>query len=210
MSTAASAHRTDAPGTGRGATAERSDAAPARTVMPRPLAGGLVLRPLCRTDAAGLADYFDSLSSESKRRFQPHPLTAPHAAAICSNACMGVLRMVVAGSGSIVGYFILDPDPGIHETERYRRQGIDLQAGLDHRFAPSVADAHQNRGIASAAMPHLVRLARERGARSLVLMGGTQATNARAIAFYEKVGFRRYGGYWTEVFNHDMRLAFDH
>jgi RimJ/RimL family protein N-acetyltransferase len=37
-------------------------------------------------------------------------------------------------------------------------------------------------------------------------MGGTQATNSRAIAFYEKFGFIKYGGYQTEVFNHDMRL----
>jgi ribosomal protein S18 acetylase RimI-like enzyme len=37
-------------------------------------------------------------------------------------------------------------------------------------------------------------------------MGGTQASNARAIAFYEKHGFVRCGGFWSDQYNHDMRL----
>jgi hypothetical protein len=40
-------------------------------------------------------------------------------------------------------------------------------------------------------------------------MGGTQETNRRALAFYEKFGFKRYGGYQTDIFNHDMRLVFE-
>jgi ribosomal protein S18 acetylase RimI-like enzyme len=38
-------------------------------------------------------------------------------------------------------------------------------------------------------------------------MGGTQASNARDIAFYEKHGFVRCGGFWTDQYNHDMRLT---
>ena len=54
-----------------------------------------------------------------------------------------------------------------------------------------------------------IALATTTGARSLVLMGGTQASNARAIRFYEKSGFVRYGGYQTDQWNHDMRLLLE-
>lgn len=170
------------------------------------LDNGLLLRSLRATDAELLGAYFEALSARSKSRFQPHPLTAQHAATICADGRDDTLRLVIEGPHAIVGYFILEPRVSFHEIDRYRERGITLEPGLDFMFAPSIADAIQDQGVASSAMPHVIDLARGRGARSLVLMGGTQATNARAIAFYEKFGFQRVGGYQTEVFNHDMRL----
>lgn len=163
-----------------------------------------MLRPLEATDEAALASYFGNLSEDSKRRFQPHPLTAVAARDLCG-AAGGPFRFVVEHLGGIVAYFILDPNLSDHEMGRYRECGIELSPGRDFLFAPSVLDTHQNAGLASLAMPHLMEHARRHGARSLVLMGGTQATNPRAIAFYEKFGFERFGGYQTDVFNHDMR-----
>ncbi|MEJ1933495.1 GNAT family N-acetyltransferase [Nostoc sp. NIES-2111] len=168
---------------------------------------GLLLRLLRRSDAQGLADYFGRLGDESRRRFLPHPLTQPAAQALCSEPDPTALRFVVAGNDRLMAYFILETALYPHEAGRFRQHGIELSAGNDFLFAPSVSDDCQNRGLASAAMPALLAAARAIGARSLVLMGGTQATNAMAIAFYEKFGFRRFGGYQTEVFNHDMRLV---
>ena len=108
----------------------------------------------------------------------------------------------------IVGYFILEFELSPYEKSRYQSQGIELTQGLDVLFAPSIADDFQNCGLASLVMPEIISQTRRKGIRSLVLMGGTQATNARAIAFYEKFGFKKYGGYQTEGFNHDMRLVF--
>lgn len=173
------------------------------------IAPDLVLRPLGRDDDARLSAYFDALSAETRRRFQPHPLTLEVARSLCAVEDSGTLRFVIESAGRIIGYFILEPAVSVHETERYSHFGIQLKSGRDYMFAPSVSDDFQNKGIASLAMPHLIKLARESGAKSLVLMGGTQATNARAIAFYEKFGFGRYGGYPTEVFNHDMRLVIE-
>jgi diamine N-acetyltransferase len=173
------------------------------------IAPGLVLRPLGREDATRLSSYFDALSSESTRRFQPHPLTSEVARSLCAIEGSATLRCVIESAGRVIGYFILEPTVSVHEAERYSRFGISLKSGQDYTFAPSVADEFQNKGIASLAMPHLINLARKSGAKSLVLMGGTQATNTRAVAFYEKFGFRRFGGYQTDVFNHDMRLTIE-
>ena len=177
--------------------------------MHQQIADGLVLRPLRREDAPALSSYFDALTPESRRRFQPHPLTPEAARNLCSIEDSATLRLVIESAGKIIAYFILEPVVSVHEAERYSRFGIALKSGKDYRFAPSVADDFQNKGVASLAMTHLVNLARESGVRSFVLMGGTQATNARAIAFYEKFGFKRFGGYQTEVFNHDMRLLIE-
>jgi GNAT superfamily N-acetyltransferase len=167
---------------------------------------GMFLRTLRPEDRAALAVYFEALGVETRRRFQPHPLTREAAAALCDEAEPSAIRLVIERRGGVIGYFILERGLPVYETPRYREFGVDLAAGSDLLFAPSVADAWQNRGIASLAMPHLIAFARQLGARSLVLMGGTQATNHRAIAFYEKFGFKRFGGYQTDVFNHDMRL----
>lgn len=174
-----------------------------------PQAGQVTLQQFASGDAAALADYFDRLSPESRARFQPHPLTRDAAESICARRDEPAIRLVLWNAGAIVGYFILEPRMSPHEAARYAAFGIALESESDWLFAPSVADGYQGRGLASLAMPHLIGLAKRRGARSLVLMGGTQAGNARAIAFYEKFGFQRHGGYQTHVFNHDMRLVFE-
>lgn len=171
------------------------------------LNGELILRTLEGEDGAALSDYFAGLGPETLRRFQPHSLTTAMAHQICGSPDTRQSRFVVEREGRIIAYFILDREMSIHETNRYREHGIMLESGLDFLFAPSVTDEFQGKGIASLAMPRLLSWARSAGARSLVLMGGTQATNARAIAFYEKFGFQRFGGYQTEIFNHDMRLC---
>ncbi len=175
--------------------------------MHKLIAPGLILRKLGKDDAARLSSYFDGLSADSRRRFQPHPLTSEFASSLCAEEGSATVRFVVENADRIVGYFILEPVVSAHEIERYSHFGIVLKSGQDYLFAPSVADDFQNKGIASLVMPHLVAYARQSGAKSLVLMGGTQATNVRAIAFYEKFGFKRFGGYQTDVFNHDMRLT---
>ena len=108
-----------------------------------------------------------------------------------------------------MGYSVLDPEPAEADSARYLAQGIRLRARQDFAFAASVAEAQQGSGLASSAMPHLLRAVVDRGARSLVLMGGVQDTNAPALAFFRKWGFVSHAGYRTHTFQHDMRLVVD-
>ncbi len=167
-----------------------------------------LFRKLENTDTAMLADYFICLSAATKARFGPHHLTSEFAYYLCSKTDDTADRFVILPEGRnlIVGYFIIEFEMSPHEKSRYLSQGIELEKGLDVLFAPSIADDFQNCGLASLVMPEIIEHCKQKGVRSLVLMGGTQATNDRAIAFYEKFGFRKYGGYHTEVFNHDMRM----
>jgi hypothetical protein len=110
---------------------------------------GMFLRTLRPEDRAALAVYFEALGVETRRRFQPHPLTREAAAALCDEAEPSAIRLVIERRGGLIGYFILERGLPVYETPRYREFGVDLAAGSDLLFAPSVADAWQNRGIAS-------------------------------------------------------------
>ena len=169
-----------------------------------------LFRKLESNDAEMLAAYFAKLSDLTKARFGPHPLTTDFVVHLCEKPNDTADRFVILPKSPelIVGYFILEFEMSPHEKGRYLSQGIVLEQGLDILFAPSVADDFQNCGLASQVMPAIVDHCRKKGARSLVLMGGTQANNNRAIAFYEKFGFLRFGGYQTGIFNYDMRLVF--
>ncbi|MBL8095356.1 MAG: GNAT family N-acetyltransferase, partial [Anaerolineales bacterium] len=58
-----------------------------------------------------------------------------------------------------------------------------------------VADGYQSVGLGGQVLAHVLDLARQLTRRHVVLLGGTQATNARAIHFYEKHGFRTIGSF---------------
>ena len=167
-------------------------------------------RLLGRKDASPLGEYFLSLSDTTRLRFGPHPLTADFAAELCSREDDSADRyLLLEGEAGIVkGYFILEYGMVDHEQDRYREQGVDLEEGRDIFFAPSLHDSVQGRGIASLLMPCLIRDARQRSVRSLVLLGGVRSTNELAVAFYRKFGFVACGGYESDVYNIDMRLSF--
>lgn len=164
------------------------------------------LRTISVGDELPLAEYFASLSEDTKRRFQPHPLTAESAAEIARSPLGTSIRTILLDGAKVIGYFILETAMSPHEAGRFAAHGIGLVSGKDVLFAPSMLDDYQNKGLASEVMPILIDFLKRKNFRSLVLMGGTQETNSRAIAFYEKFGFVKFGGYHTEMFNHDMRL----
>ncbi|NWF69379.1 MAG: GNAT family N-acetyltransferase [Chloroflexi bacterium] len=170
----------------------------------------VIFRLLLAGDALLLGRYFEGLSAETRRRYGPHPLTADEAERLCATiAVHDTLRFVALLPGEtpeIVAYFILVLGVRDNEIARYAGYGEPLDPARDCTFAPSVADAYQGRGLGSLLMPPLLDAAQRLGRRAIVLMAGTQATNARAIAFYRKFGFEHIGDFQTEIANHDMIL----
>ncbi len=163
-------------------------------------------------DAPILGRYFEGLSEATRQRFGPHPFTVAEAQKLCAEIDYARLLRLIAVTGDsgqerVIAYFILTLPVRDSERNRYTAYGIGLEDGRDCTFAPSVADAYQDRGLGSALMPRILDLARRLGFRRMVLQGGTQAANLRGIHFYEKFGFRRVGSFQTKVDNHDMMLT---
>ena len=172
----------------------------------------ITARALTANDGDKLAAYFAGLSTETRRRFGPHPLDAITAHQLCQEAdAQRVIRLVAEDHAKqhLLAYFILELTIGPHEQQRYTERGIHLEAERDCTFAPSVADDWQNRGLGSPLLRHLCEHARQLGRRYMLLMGGTQCSNARARHFYAKHGFVTVGHYEfpAGVANQDMYLA---
>ena len=165
------------------------------------------LRLLEKDDFKALGSFFLGLSSETRSRFAPHPLDEEYAIKLCRELKSDTAnRFVLSADEVLIGYFILDPLIPGHESERYRNYNIELLSWKDCIFAPCLTDAYQDKGLGGKAMPYLMDICYRKGYRSLVLLGGTQESNARALQFYRKFGFKVCGGYQTTVFNMDMRL----
>lgn len=164
------------------------------------------LRPLKSRDRVLLGQYFEQLGAETRRRFGPHPLTTDYADALCTSPETDCHRLVLCTANRICGYVILDLRTYPEDYQRYQSYGIELCAGLDAMLAPSVADDLQGKGLASQMMPCLFDFARQLQVRNLILMGGTQQGNDKAIRLYKTAGFIEVGQFVTQLLNYDMYL----
>lgn len=168
-----------------------------------------VFRELHKNDAERLGEFFSKLSSNTRSRFGPHPLTSEYAEKLCSSIdTTKTIRFILENSFEFVGYFIIDFTSFENEVNRYLSYGTNIDSKIDPVFAPCIVDKYQNCGIASQAMAKIIDFAESKNIRSLVLMGGTQESNFLARAFYNKFGFVEYGTFFTEFNNVDMRLCF--
>jgi GNAT superfamily N-acetyltransferase len=170
-----------------------------------------LLRP---DDAVRLGEYFAGLSAETRARYGPHPFDQATADAICDALDPTTLLRLVAtvpreGGEWIIAYMLLKWGVLDEDRPRYAERGMPLDPATDCALAPSVADDYQNRGVGSVMMAHLLRSARQRGRRHVVLWLGVQATNDRAVHFYTKCGFRKVGEFFTDKNNFDMILDLD-
>ena len=166
----------------------------------------LLVRPLQATDVAALARLFADLSDVSRGFYGPHPLTADFAQALCAGAeVAGQCRWLAASGDELVAYLLLDDASGSAELTRLQGYGQPLPSAPLRLFAPLVAEAWQSRGVMNAVMPQLLqRLVQPQGC-ALLLLGGVQAGNGRALGFYRKWGFAELGRFhWQGVDNIDM------
>ncbi|MBP7688861.1 MAG: N-acetyltransferase [Thermoflexales bacterium] len=168
-------------------------------------------RPLTATDGARLGDYFCTLSEATRARFGPHSLDRATADHLCATLDPSqTIRFVAtcASADSIIAYCILMLHVTEHEQARFAQYGLELASTFDCTVAPSVADAYQNQGLGVPLLKHVIECARQLGRRSVVLLGGVQVTNERAVHVYQRLGFRTIGTfeYPGSCWNADMRL----
>ena len=81
----------------------------------------------------------------------------------------------------------------------------------DCTMAPSVADKWQSRGLGSTFFQYVAnQLKTAEKLERIILWGGVQSTNNKAIGFYRKLGFRVLGEFTHNGNNFDMALDLDH
>lgn len=169
-------------------------------------------RTLAAADAPALGRYFADLSGDTRQRFGPHPLDQATADQLCATIDPSrALRLVATTQADppvIIAYFILLLGVTDGERDRYEQAGLRLDPHRTATLAPSVADAYQNQRLGSPLLQHTIDVARRLGRTRLILLGGTQATNERAVHFYHKHGFHTVQAfeYPAGCLNYDMLL----
>ena len=172
-----------------------------------------LIRPLRPRDGDAFARFLSGLSEQTRQWFAPHPLTGEMAFILsATQEPEKVLRLVIIdrsgaeGDGPILGYLILQMGLAPHEVERFAPYGLEYDPALCVCLAPVVAEGWQSMGLGSPLLRHGLRLSQALGRQAVILMGGVQENNRRAVHFYQRHGFHRLGSFeWpTGVMNDDM------
>ncbi len=163
----------------------------------------IVFKTLSEPDFSQLADFLSKLSSTSRSRFGPHGYdfeSVGHFYQDDRNS--GILGF--SDNHELIAYAILRKGFLEHDRPRLESYGLRLDSEEDATYAPAVADAWQGRGIGYELFAFTEKLARSHGLRRIILWGGVQAGNERAVGHYQKIGFRSLGGFEYNGWNLDM------
>ena len=166
----------------------------------------IFFRELVAADLDGLLFYLHHLSNETKSRFGPHAFDKD---AVITFYNDDELKGYVAEdktSNTIIAYAIIKKGILFHDNNRlsgYNYSGIEKDSCT---YAPSVADEWQGKGIGKLMFAYIQDNCKNDGIKKIILWGGVQCKNERAVNFYKKVGFVTLGIFEYNGFNQDMLL----
>ncbi len=164
------------------------------------------VRFLESNDNEKLFEYFDQrFSKESKSRFGPHLFDKDTINLICKTPDNEITRYVATdGENNIVAYMLIKQGMIDWDKERYILRGQSYDHNTSVTFAPSVADEWQSSGVGSIMNSIIEDDLEKRNIRHIILWGGVQATNDKAVNFYKKLGYQ-----YIASFRHDGKDNFD-
>jgi diamine N-acetyltransferase len=155
------------------------------------------IRLLQTTDSQLLSNYFNALSADTLTRFQPHPFDIFTIEQICHHPQGDYCRLIAFSpiNQQIIAYFLIFWGILPKDQARYEALGIALNPSLDCTFAPSVADDYQDQKLGSLLMPITLKICQMTDYQRIILWGGVQTENPRAVKFYQKFGFEIAGSF---------------
>lgn len=166
----------------------------------------IIFRTLSEPDLGQLVDFLSKLSSTSRNRFGPHGYDCESVEYFYQDdRNIGILGF--SENHKLIAYAILRKGFLDHDRPRLEGYGLTLNQETDATYAPSIADAWQGKGIGYELFAFAEKLARSRGVKRIILWGGVQSSNERAVKHYQRIGFRSLGGFEYHGWNLDMVYA---
>ena len=164
------------------------------------------LRKLHPGDFEDLIFYFQNLSDETKSRFGPHNFNLEGLEQLYKGKekHFGFIAQET-DSGNIVAYSVIKKGFLEHDSFRLESYGLKLNQETDCAFAPSVSDVWQGQGVGEALFDFITHELKTEGFARIILWGGVQASNEKALAFYRKLGFTTLGNFEYNGWNYDMK-----
>lgn len=155
----------------------------------------------------GILAYFSGLGSETRSRFAPHAFNASTLAHLLSGDSGHLAFITREGdAGPIIAYAVVRLFHEPYELDRLRGYGYLPDPSTDAYYAPSVSDAYQGKGIGRSLLETARNLMKDMGRSRILLWGGVQASNEKALAHYRKAGFKELGTFEWNGRNMDMVL----
>jgi ribosomal protein S18 acetylase RimI-like enzyme len=158
-------------------------------------------------DADKLSEYYDQLSEVSKKRYGPHRFDKQSIIDLYGKggSHLGYIAREV-GSPAIIAYAIVRLGYLEHDLKRLKSYGLNMNVETDSVYAPSVADAWQSCGVGNSMFLYILEHLKRIGITRIILWGGVQADNEKAVGFYKKHGFQTLGEFEHNGINLDMML----
>ena len=164
----------------------------------------MIIRPIAPGDSEALYSYLRQLSGETRQLFAPHPFDRDTVGAICAGGYLDYFGYLALDGPSIRAYAILGAAYSAYEEYRFANYDVVIDHENDYKWAPSVADLFQSTGIGHLLFCHIENDLRSIGAHKIILWGGVQRSNQRAVRFYLKHGFIIAGEFEYHGANYDM------
>ncbi|GAB4338833.1 MAG: hypothetical protein OHK0038_17730 [Flammeovirgaceae bacterium] len=167
-----------------------------------------ILRFLNENDSELLYSYFQNLSEQTKKRYAPHSFEKSVVEQICKNISTdNILRFIVENSEKhIIAYFLFKKGIFDYEHKRIWEKGFDLPLETSLDFAPSIADKYQGSGLGKEIFRLCLDQLKSLKCSHLVLWGGVQKSNEKAVKYYQKLGFQVVNEFEHQGQNYDMIL----
>jgi diamine N-acetyltransferase len=165
------------------------------------------LTNLTPADYSKLAGYLQQLSAATKKRFGPHLFDEQSIIDFYKNA--GDITGYTAydiETEKMIAYAVIKTGYLLHDSTRLQSYGLSLSNKTDCTLAPSVADAWQGCGVGNALFQYILPQLKHAGILRIILWGGVQADNERAVNYYTKNGFKILGSFDCNGLNYDMVL----
>lgn len=165
----------------------------------------VILRRLVTADIDKLVNYLHALSAETKSRFAPHSFDKQAVLDFynTANNNTGYIAEDVTNS-NIIAYTIIKTGFLRHDSYRLQAYGLQLSIITDCTIAPSVADEWQSCGLGKLLYNYILQHLKAKGICRIILWGGVQAGNHKAVSFYKGLGFVELGGFEYNGWNLDM------
>lgn len=169
----------------------------------------LLLRKLGQSDQDNLFRYLQNLSLNTKNRFGPHPFERDAIREFYACPAHHGYIAVDPETSEIIAYSIIKQGFLEHDHSRLSSYGLVPDHLTDCTYAPSVADAWQSSGTGTLLFRFILDDLKTTDVRRIILWGGVQADNEKAVNFYKKHGFKTLGHFFHNGGNYDMALHFD-
>ncbi|WP_336518133.1 hypothetical protein [Pollutibacter soli] len=106
----------------------------------------------------------------------------------------------------IIAYSIIRIGYLEHDKARLQSYGLTLDNKTDCTFAPSVADLWQSCGVGNKMFHFILSDLKTNRINRIILWGGVQVDNDKAVNYYKKNDFRILGQFTYNGENYDMIL----